>query len=96
MKKENTSNPTNHDSKLLNVDMIRKTGNHLNDAIDNASLCYSILNDLSSLFLAIKSSSDEHSQIRKLANIGQYLADDWANMIDCAREELENKQKTIN
>lgn len=65
----------------------------LNKAIDATSLGYATLRDLGALFRAIRDTSDEYSPARDLANIGQYLADDWANMLDGEREGLEQMRK---
>lgn len=48
--------------------------------------------DLSAIFDAIRVASKEDSTVYKLAGIGRYLADDWANTADC---ELENIQALI-
>ncbi|MCK0508480.1 hypothetical protein [Aromatoleum anaerobium] len=54
-----------------------------------ANLAYSCFTDLGALFQAIADSSNEGSQAHKLANIGGYLASDWASTHDSEREEME-------
>ena len=65
----------------------------LNKAIDVTSLGHSTLRDLGALFKAIRDTSDEYSSAHELANIGQYLADNWANMLDGERESLEQMRE---
>ncbi len=60
----------------------------LRTAVDLANLAYDALLDLEALFLAISRESDEHTQARRLASIGQYLSCDWAHTIDCQRPTL--------
>lgn len=64
-------------------------------AVDATALAQSCFNDLSSVFVAIKTLSDEHTTIHALAGIGQYLADDWGNLNDCEREELEGELASL-
>lgn len=59
---------------------------------DAKHLTMKCFEDLSSLFDAIRSVSQENSTAYKLAGIGRYLADDWANTADC---ELENIQALL-
>ena len=65
----------------------------LNKAIDATSLGYATLRDLGALFKAIRDTSEEYSSAHDLANIGQYLTDDWANMLDGERESLEQMRE---
>lgn len=58
-------------------------------AHDVSSLGRSTFADLAGLFNAIKELSREGSTVHRLAGIGAYLADDWANLNDCEREALE-------
>ena len=57
-------------------------------AIDQTALSHSILNDLSSLFTAIRKNTDRSDLNHNLAGIGQYLADEWATLLDRQSEEL--------
>jgi hypothetical protein len=58
-------------------------------AYDVAALGQSIFEDLAGLFSAIKELSPDGSTIHRLASIGSYLADDWANMHNREREALK-------
>lgn len=83
----NTSVPANQNP-------LKNTGDNLMDAIDTTSLCYSVINDLSTLFRAIKSQSDKYTEAHKIAVIGQYLSEDWANMLDCEGTRLKEEYET--
>lgn len=56
---------------------------------ETSSLTRESLHDLARLFMAIKAISDEHSTVHALAGIGQYLADDRANLHALQIEELD-------
>jgi hypothetical protein len=58
-------------------------------ALDAASLARSAFGDLAALLSAIGELSGEDSLPRRLANIGQALADDYANLVDYQCGELE-------
>lgn len=58
-------------------------------AIDLTGLGHSTFRDLAGLFCAIQELSSKGSTVYRLASIGSYLADDWANLNDCEREALE-------
>lgn len=61
------------------------------DTIDAASLGMEALSKLRGLFLAIEKLTPETPEINMLAHIGVYIADDVHNMLDCGREEAEQK-----
>lgn len=67
-----------------------ESGEHLlARAYDVCALGQSIFGDLAGLFSAIKELSPDGSTIHRLASIGSYLSDDWANLHDCEREALK-------
>lgn len=59
------------------------------------SLAHSCFADPGTLFHAIADASEEHSQAAKLAKIGLYLCEDWANLHDSEREELESRMTAL-
>ncbi|TJZ66388.1 hypothetical protein [Chitiniphilus eburneus] len=61
----------------------------LNQAIDQATLAQQCFADLSALFRAIARLSDTYTSAHELATLGNTLAQDWANLCDVEREELE-------
>lgn len=69
--------------------LVRMAWKAVIEAHNATSVAESCFADLATLFKAIADASAEHSQAAKLAKIGSYLAEDWANLHDCAREELE-------
>jgi hypothetical protein len=68
----------------------------LNKAIDNAALCHDCFHDLGSLFKAIRITSTKKTTAYELAGIGQYLADEWGNTIDCECETLNELKQAFN
>jgi len=60
-------------------------------ALNSANLAQGTFADLASMFEAIFKLTNEHDLAHRIASIGKYLAEDWANMCDCQREELEGK-----
>lgn len=44
---------------------------------------------LAAIFRTIESREGEYSDLRKLAGVGHYLAEDFANLADGWREEVE-------
>ena len=65
----------------------------LGKAYDNNVFAHSCINDLGSLFQAIRQTSRKHSTIYHLAGIGQYLADDWSNALESEGETLIELKK---
>lgn len=65
----------------------------LNKAVDVFDLGNSVMNDLETIFTAISDASEDKYKVKKLARLGKYLTDDWANLMDCASEDLKNLQK---
>ncbi len=59
------------------------------------NLAYSCFADLAALFHAIGDLSEEHSHAGRLAKIGNYLAEDWANLHDCERETLDERMTAL-
>lgn len=59
------------------------------------SLAYSCFADLAALFHAIRDLSEEHSHAARLAKVGNYLAEDWANLHDCERERLDERMLAL-
>ncbi len=65
------------------------TSDEINDSfIEALNLSVSSVSDLGTLFKAIREASEEHTPAFELAGIGQYLSDDWANLIDVQRENF--------
>ncbi len=64
-------------------------------AVDATSLAKSCFYDQSGVFEAIRKLADEHTTIHALAGIGKYLDDDWGNLNDCEREELEGELASL-
>tara|TARA_R110002074_G_scaffold402332_1_gene607508 strand:+ start:15518 stop:15751 length:234 start_codon:yes stop_codon:yes gene_type:complete len=60
----------------------------INQAIDITDVQQSSIADLGALFSAIRKISDEHSEAYKLAGMGMYLADDWAEMAENSKSDL--------
>ncbi len=60
----------------------------INEAVNMATVQHASISDLGSLFSAIRKVSDEHSEAFKLAGMGMYLADDWAEMAADAKNDL--------
>ena len=54
------------------------------------SNCFS---DLSAVFVAIKNAQHDAMAVERLANVGKYLCDDWANSFDL---ESESTEKDVN
>lgn len=75
---------TKTDCPLLSAALEAVTSAH--NATCIAEGCFA---DLAALFQAIADASGEYSQASKLAKIGKYLAEDWANLSDSTNEELE-------
>lgn len=76
--------------------LVRAAWKSVISAHNAADLAYSCFSNLETIFKAIADASDERSQAAKLAGIGAYLAADWANTHDCAREELESHITALN
>ncbi len=53
--------------------------------------CSESLLKISTLLETIEGDTEKYSKDNKLASIGIYLAQDYSNMIDCMREEIQNK-----
>ncbi|WP_444919990.1 hypothetical protein ACJJID_13905 [Microbulbifer sp. CnH-101-G] len=66
-----------------------QTDNFLGRSIDIANLSLESLNKLRTLFQSISQISEDKTTSQELAVIGAHLADEWANLIDCEREDLE-------
>ncbi|WP_020414614.1 hypothetical protein [Microbulbifer variabilis] len=74
---------------------ISQADDFLGRSIDIANLSLESLNKLRTLFQSISQISEDKTTSQELAVIGAHLADEWANLIDCEREDLErleNKQ----
>ncbi|MCK0507368.1 hypothetical protein [Aromatoleum anaerobium] len=78
-------------SAKTDTPLLTAAWNAVSTAHNATNLAYSCFADLATLFHAIADASDEHSQAAKLAKIGLYLAEDWANLHDCERETLEER-----
>lgn len=59
------------------------------EAVDTTALAQACFDDLAGLFTAIKQLSEKHSTVNRLANIGQYLTNDWATLCAGAGKDLE-------
>ncbi len=53
---------------------------------DDLQAASNILFNLAALFTAISKATDRHSHIGQLAELGQYVASDWANTTDVMSE----------
>lgn len=60
----------------------------INEAVDMATVQHASISDLGALFNAIRQASDEHTETYKLAGMGMYLADDWADMAADTKNDL--------
>ncbi|MCO1335455.1 hypothetical protein MO867_14040 [Microbulbifer sp. OS29] len=58
-------------------------------SLDLANLSLESLSKLRTLFQSISQISEDKTTSQELAVIGAHLADEWANLIDCEREDLE-------
>ena len=68
----------------------------LNSAIDAASLGAVSIADLGALFMAIRKSSPEDSDVWSLAGIGTYLCDDWSEGLLATQKGFEEKKEKLN
>lgn len=82
-------------STKTDAPLVRMAWEAVSQAHNATSLAYSCFADLATLFQAIADVSDEHSQAAKLAKIGLYLAEDWANLHDSERESLEPRMDAL-
>lgn len=64
-------------------------------AVNASDLARASFNDLGAIFGAIKKLTDKHSDVHGLANIGQYLADDWGVMNEGNSEALSSCLKEL-
>lgn len=60
-------------------------------AIDAINLAQSSFQQISSLFYAIKNLTAEHEPVRRLAEVGEYLSEEWAYMNSASREQLDRE-----
>ncbi|HBO5011039.1 TPA: hypothetical protein L4X14_006326 [Pseudomonas aeruginosa] len=58
-------------------------------AYDSIELAVSTLYDLSAIFRAIYQAEQFPSHNKRLAGVGQYLADDWGSLLDGQAGELK-------
>lgn len=58
-------------------------------AYDTVELAVSTLYDLSAIFRAIYQAEQSPSHNKRLAGVGQYLADDWGSLLDGQVGELK-------
>lgn len=65
--------------------------NYLLEAIDLADINITCLHDLSALFSAIHSMSQDNTAIQRVAGMGAYLADDFANLIQNMRDGMSER-----
>ncbi len=61
----------------------------LNNAADSVSLRQSCFDDLSAIFYAITQAVETGTQEHKLAKVGCYLTDDWANLCECSNDAIK-------
>ncbi|WP_444910475.1 hypothetical protein [Microbulbifer sp. TRSA005] len=66
--------------------------NFLDRSIDIANFSLESINKLRTLFQSISLISESNATSQELAVIGAYLADEWANLIECGREDLERRE----
>ena len=62
---------------------------HKDDAVALLEGCSDRFGELAALFGAIAFRIGEHDDLHKLATLGRDAANDYANMADCGREQLE-------
>lgn len=60
----------------------------INEAVDMATVQHASISDLGVLFSAIRKVSDEQTDAYRLAGMGMYLADDWSEMAEDAKNDL--------
>jgi len=60
----------------------------IKQVLDMTTAQHASISDLGVLFSAIRKATDEHSEAHKLAGMGMYLADDWAEMAADAKSYL--------
>lgn len=60
----------------------------INRASDAAHFGLTSLHDLSALFTAIRSAAEKETPAFRLAGMGQYLCDDWANLLGAEHKEF--------
>lgn len=60
----------------------------ITQAVDMTAVQHASISDLGALFSAIRKISDEHSEAYRLAGMGMYLADDWAEMAENSKSDL--------
>ncbi|WP_445355705.1 hypothetical protein ACJJI5_05055 [Microbulbifer sp. EKSA008] len=68
---------------------IPQTDNLIVRSLDLANLSLESLSKLRTLFHSISQVSEKNTTSQELAVIGAHLADEWVNLIDCEREDLE-------
>lgn len=59
------------------------------DAFEHLRGCKEVLLQLESLLIALKESSQQHSNQARLASLGEFVAMDHANSVDCFIEDYE-------
>lgn len=64
---------------------------HRDDAASYFKSCSTSFGQLEALFKAIKKEVDPHSQLSKLAGLGEYMSMDMENLADCWRGELKRE-----
>ncbi|MCO1336532.1 hypothetical protein MO867_19550 [Microbulbifer sp. OS29] len=74
------------------VTPISQADNLVTRSLDIAGISLESLNKLRTLFQSISQISENNTTARELAVIGAHLADEWANLIDCEREDLEHME----
>lgn len=73
----------NATTPIVTIDQLRQ-------ALESAALAQSKIYQLGELFTALKRISDKRSSAHDLSEIGQYLAEDWGDSLECSREELND------
>lgn len=61
---------------------LAKKNDYLKEALEMGDLSCAIVKDLGALFRAIILTPSDPTLIKRLAGIGQYLANDWGNTLD--------------
>lgn len=77
-----------------NTQVAPKLQQSISSAIEAIDLHHTCLDDLRMLFRAIIQSDDQDNVVRGLANVGQYLCEDFQHIADCALDRL-NELKGI-
>ena len=74
---------------MATTDTTAPSNKQIMQAYDVTSLCVACMADLGALFSAIKHLSPEHSDIRHLANLGQFATENYGGIAEHDCGELK-------